>query len=271
MAESATAESAYFHTLIARPYFFPTETRDQRLSEIVARLPDLPTEIRLKIFEHAFRGNRVAVTAESGCYCASRTTGPYRPDHKWLLGSSLPSQVREEAQRAFVQIAMLEIHCKQALSTFVGRMTALRYLDAIRHIRMNVYELDLDWNLDIRMFPKLQSVTFAPWQKGWTIVTPEYEHSEHLADANVMLKLWNVLNTKTAYNLVVQAYKDKSRRYKMYFVFPIRFHLHLDEAKPHLSGSQPRWQLCVWRANLDKGTIERTWKEVHLVQEATLD
>ncbi len=270
MAESATAESAYFHTLTARPYFFPAETRDKRLSEIIARLPDLPPEIRLKIFEYAFRGNRVAVTAEMGCYCASKNTGPYRPDHQWLLKSP-PAQVRGEAQRTFVQTAMWELHCKRAMSTFVGRMTALRYLDEIRHVRLNVFELELDWRLDVTVFPKLQSVTFAPWQKGWTIVIPEYDGSERLSDEHIMPKVWQVLRTKEGYDPVMQAYKDNSRPYEMYFVFPIQFYRLLPPGVIQMFGSNPFWQLCVWRANLDKGTIERDWKEVHLVQEATLD
>ena len=270
MTESATAESAYFHTLTARPYFFPTETRDKRLSDIVTRLTDLPAELRLKIFGFAFLGNRVAVTAEWGCYCASTTTGPYRADHQWLLKSP-PPQVKGEATRVFIRTAMWEIHCMQAMQAFIGKITALRYLNEIRHLRLNVYELEHVWKLDLEAFPKLQSATFAPWQKGWTIVIPESADSEPLSDDNIMLKVWQVLNTKEAYDPVRQAFRDKSRRHRMYFVFPIQFHLSPDEAKPQWSNTQPRWQLCVWRANLDTGVLERDWREVHLVQEATLD
>ncbi|KAJ9610344.1 hypothetical protein H2200_005121 [Cladophialophora chaetospira] len=271
MAESATAEATYFHTLNARPYFFPTETRDKRLQDIVSRLTELPPELRLKIFESAFRGNRVAVTAEWGCYCASKSTGPYRADHQWLLKSP-PSQIKGEATRLFVQTAMWEIHCKQAMKTFTARMTTLGYLAEVRHIRLNVYELDITWKLVLSMFPRLQSATFSPWQKGWTIVVPETAESEDLSDENVISKVWRALDTVEAYNPVRQAYGDKSRPYKMYFVFPIRFHQPRDNAAPQrFNSQQPRWQLCVWRADLDKGTVERDWKEVHLVQEATLD
>ena len=270
MAESATAERAYFHSLTARPYLFPTEPRDKRLPNIVSRLRDLPAEIRWKIFEYAFRGNRVAVTAEWGCYCASKTTGPYRADHQWLLQRP-PPQVVGEAQRAFIQTAMWELHCKQAMYAFMGKMTVLRRLNDIRHVRLNVYELDIIWKLDLRVFPYLKTATFAPWQKGWTIVIPEQLDSEHLSDENVMLKVWRVLDSKDAYKPVRRAFQDTMRLYQMYYVFPIRFHLPPEKSKAHLSDSQPRWQLCVWRANMDTRTIERDWREVHLAQEATLD
>ena len=270
MSESATAETAYFHTLTARPYCFPTGPRNKHLADIVSRLGDLPAELRWKILKYAFGGNRVAVTAKHACYCATETTGPYRADHQWLLQTP-PPRVTGEAQRAFIQTAMWELHCKQAMYTFIERMRALHYLNEIRHIRLNVYELDPAWTLDLSVFPRLQTATFAPWQKGWTIVIPQQPDAEQLSDENVIEKVWYTLIFKKAYRPVRQAFEDKSRTYKMFFVFPIRFHLSSDERSPQLSGNQPRWQLCIWRANLDKRTIERDWKEVHLVQEGTLD
>lgn len=265
MSESAVAESGYFHTLNARPYFFPTETRDKRLLDVVSHLSDLPAEIRWRIFDHAFHGNRVAVTAKAGCYCFSDTTGPYRADHQWLLQSTLPRQVRREAQWAFIQGAMWELHCQQALKSFVDRMLALRSLDQVRHVRLNVFEVDLRWELNLETFSKLRTATFSPWQKGWTIDIPEQANSELLSDANVMVKVWHVLESKDGYDPVLRAFRQP-RSYNMYFVFPIRFHL----PEKTQSGS-PRWQLRIWRAHLDKGILERDWREVHLVQEATLD
>ncbi|KIW23790.1 uncharacterized protein PV07_11963 [Cladophialophora immunda] len=266
MSESAVAETSYFHTLTARPYFFPLETRDKRLADVISRLTKLPAEIRWDVFAHAFHGNRVAVTAKSGCYCFSDATGPYRADHQWLLKSAPPGQVRREAQRVFIQIAMWELHCHQALHSFVNRMKALHSLDDVRHVRLNVFELESTWELNLDKFPNLRSATFAPNPKGWTITIPHQADSEQLSDANVMLNVWRVLESRDGYGPVKEAFKQKTRPYSMFFVFPIRFHL------PETSqDGSPRWQLSVWRANLDTGTIERNWREVHLVQEATLD
>ncbi|ETI25592.1 hypothetical protein G647_02366 [Cladophialophora carrionii CBS 160.54] len=323
MADSITSHS---HTLTARPYMFPPETRDPRLSAVVSRLSDLPAEIRLSIFEHAFRGNRVAVTAQSGCYCASSTTGPYRADHQWLLklntaSSSSPTswrQLQGEAQRAFVQIALWELHCKRAMVAFVRRMAMLRYLGEVRHLRLSVDEVEVEVNVDAEVahdhtdartdvdlhvydnvwnpqrdlvvFPNLRSVTFAPWEKGWTITIPERLGSRPLWDENVMPRMWRVLESKEAYRPLRETFADKTRGYTLYFVFPICFHLpssqpqsppprrrprpregnaNLDVDAPR--SPLPRWQLCVWRANLDHGIIERDWREMHLAQEATLD
>ncbi|KIX99912.1 uncharacterized protein Z520_04549 [Fonsecaea multimorphosa CBS 102226] len=269
MSESAVAETSYFHTLTARPYFFPlVESRDARLADVISRLTMLPAEIRWDVFAHAFRGNRVAVTAKSGCYCFSDATGPYRADHQWLLRSAPPGQVRREAQRVFIQMAMWELHCQRALQSFVNRMKTLHSLEYVRHVRLNVFEqLEATWELDLDTFPNLRTVTFAPNPKGWTITVPQRAGSEELSDANVMLKVWHVLESRDGYGPVREAYEQKaSRAYRMFFVFPIRFHL------PETSrDGSPRWQLSVWRANMDTGSIERDWREVHLVQEATLD
>ncbi|OAP59318.1 hypothetical protein AYL99_06616 [Fonsecaea erecta] len=275
MSESAVAETSYSHTLTARPYFFPLESRDTRLADVVSRLPKLPAEIRWAVFAHAFDGNRVAVTAPSGCYCFSAATGPYRADHQWLLQSAPPGQVRQEAQRVFVQVAIWEPHCKHALHAFVSRMTALHRLGDVRHVRLNVFELESTWALHLDEFPNLRTATFAPNPKSWTITIPQLADSAELSDANVMSKVWDVLESRDGYGPVREAFKQKTRRYRMLFVFPIRFHLPERPSRGCRRGrtnaSAPRWQLSVWRANLDTGTIERDWQEVHLVQEATLD
>jgi len=265
MSESAVAESAYYHTLNARPYLYPVDSRDKRLQKVVARLLELPAEIRRKIFEDAFNANRVAVTAKSGCYCFSDATGPYHAEHQWLVRADLPDQVRQEAQRVFVETAMWELHCQQAFTAFVSRMTALHTLNNVRHVRMNVFEIESQWKLNLEYFPKLLTATFSPWQKGWTIDVPEQADSELLSDVNVMDRVWRVLESKEGYGPVRDAFKQP-RRFRIHFVFPIRYLL------PGKTGfGSPLWQLSVWRADLDTGMIERTWQEVHLVQEATLD
>ncbi|KIW16495.1 hypothetical protein PV08_06550 [Exophiala spinifera] len=265
MAESALAEDAYYHTLNSRPYLSPVDSRDDRLAMVVSHLPELPAELRWKIFEHAFWSNRVFVTSRSGCYCSSEVRGPYRADHLWLLSTDMPIQVRCEAQRAFVQLAIWEVHCQKALGVFVSRMAALRLLEEIRHVRLNVFETEPQWMPDLTHFPNLLNVTFSPWQKCWTINIPAQADSEMLSDKNVMDHLWAMLTTKSAYAPVIDTFK-KPRTYTMHFVFPIRYHL------PRKAGSaSPFWQLDIWRANLDKGVIDRHWREVHLVQEATLE
>ncbi|KAL6245714.1 hypothetical protein RBB50_007713 [Rhinocladiella similis] len=265
MSESALAEDAYYHTLNARPYLPPIEGRDDRLAMVVSHLPELPAEIRWRIFENAFCSNRVFVTSRSGCYCSSESRGPYRADHQWLLNADMPAQVRDEARRAFVQLAIWEVHCQKALDVFMGRMTDLRLLEEIRHVRLNVFETKSQWELDLTQFPKLLAVTFSPWQKDWTINIHAQADSELLSDKNVMNNLWTVLTTKAAYGPIIETFK-RQRTYAMHFVFPIRYHL------PHKTRSgSPLWQLDVWRANLDRGMIDRDWREVHLLQEATLD
>lgn len=321
---TSDTSSAHSHTLTSRPYFFPSEvtTRSKQLeSETLRLLAKLPAELRWKVFGFAFAGNRVAVTSEAGCYCASSSTGPYRGDHRWLLmlqqrrslasadrGSSNNGDddddndqrarvrgVLSEARRAFVRTAMWEVHCARAMHTFVARMAKLRYLDQVRHVRVNVFEDVPDGGVDgddVRsIFPNLRSVTFAPSQKGWTIVVPERPRSDALSDANILLQIWNVLESIPAYaTLRRMCRRPRSgdwgettttttrTRYAIHFVFPIQFHLPRSAQgrddpgnESESESSQPRWQLCVWRANLDACTIERDWREVHLVQEATLD
>jgi hypothetical protein len=163
---------------------------------------------------------------------------------------------------------MWELHCSRALDAFVSRMKALHYLGEVRHVRLSVFEFERDWKLDLSAFPGLRTVTFAPWQKDWTIIMG----SEELSDEKVLAKLWNVMRCKNGYEPVIRAFHGEGRRYGMFSVFPIRFHLPTEEGQEDGSmASEPRWQLCVWRANLDTGVVERDWREVHLVQEATLD
>ena len=265
MSESATAETAYFHTLDARAYFFPVDRhdRDIRLSEISSKLLDLPLEIRNRIYELAFRENRVAVTTKNGCYCASETTGPYGADHKWLL-TNLSGRVRIDAQRAFTRLAMWELHCLTSLNLFLRQMRALHSLSEVRHVRVNVFETSRDhWQLPLERLPCLRTITFAPWQKGWTIDVPEQAGSEKLSDSSIMEKVREVLVYKDGY-APVRSLINQTRSFKVFFVFPIRF-LAAGEAR------LKRWQLKIWRADFDANTIDRSWREVHLVQEATLD
>jgi hypothetical protein len=277
MSESAMADSAYYqHTLTAGPYFFPSsfEARDSRLAAIIARLHTLPLEIRLRIFELAFQGNRVAVTTDAGCYCASSSTGPYRADHQWLLKLA-PREVRSEALRAFIRVAIWEVHCDSAVKAFVQRMKRLGYLDAIRHVRLNVYEEGGDRHVDLTSasFPKLRTTTFAPWQKDWTITIAGPASREHLSDQEALNRLWQVLDARAEYQPMKRLFEDRTRRWRMLFVFPVTCHVSPsgDKAGCPPDPKRPRWQLCVWRADLDNRTIERDWREVHLVQEATLD
>lgn len=265
MAELELAEDAYHHTLTARPYLFPIDGRDDRLAKIVSHLPELPVEIRWRIYEHAFWSNRVFVSTTSGCYCASDSRGPYRADHQWLLNADMPTQVRHEARRAFVQLAIWEIHCQKALDVFTNRMTALRLVEGVRHVRLNVFEEELNWELDLRPFRNLSTVTFSPWQKGWTLTIPAQADSELLTDGNISRLLWEVLLSKPAYNALLESLMQP-RNYATLFVFPIRYHL-----PPNPGSGATLWQLDVWRAHLDTGIIDRTWREVYLPQEATLD
>lgn len=264
MIESVAAET-YVHTLHARPYFFPFDDRDRdpRLSKISSQLLQLPLEIRNKIYEFAFSGNRVAVTANNGCYCASDTTGPYRADHKWLL-TELSGPVRQDTQRAFIKLAMWELHCIAAFNVFLRRMRILNTLSCVTHVRINVFETSREhWELPLDELSSLRTITFAPWQKGWTIDIPEKEGSQELSDLSVMEKVCDVLSYKDGYK-PVRSIITGQRNFKVFFVFPIRYLLP-GEAR------LKRWQLRVWRADFDANTIDRDWREIHLLQEATLD
>ena len=268
MTESATAETAYFHTLNARPFFLPLDhsERDPRLSKISSQLLRLPVEIRYRIYELAFHDNRVAVTAANGCYCASDTTGPYRFDHRWLL-TEISGPVRRDAQHAFIKLAMWELHCLSAFRLFLKRIAALNALEHVRHIRINVFETSRErWQLPLEQLPSLRSITFAPWQKGWTIDVPETEGLPALSDASIMEKVHDVLNYKDGYG-PVRDLMTSQRDFKIYFVFPIRFL----QPGPQMESRLQRWQLKIWRADFDANTVDRSWREVHLVQEGTLD
>jgi hypothetical protein len=235
MAESATAETAYFHTLNARPFFFPLDSRDPELANITSQLLQLPPEIRFRIYELAFGGNRVAVTARQGCYCASDTTGSYRADHTWLL-TEVSGRVRQDAQYAFIKLAMWELHCMTAFDLFLKRMRLLNALQYVRHIRVNVFETSREhWELPLDQLPCLRTVTFSPWQKGWTVDIPEREGSEALSDSSVMTKVHEVLGYKDGYQPVKDLISS-DRSFRVFFVFPIRYLL------PGISGLR-RWQL----------------------------
>lgn len=236
MAESADADSAHYYTLNARPYYFPTDRPDARLSRITPKLLELPPEIRSTIFEYAFTGNRVVVTAKVGCYCASDGTGPYRADHKWLLNYT-SGHVKQDAQRAFIRLACWELHCDDAFTLFVHKMMTLRCLESVRHIRINVFETTRQWHLPIEHFPELRSITFSPWQKGWTIDIPAQEDAADLSDVSIVRRLRQILAEKDGYQPVARLLTS-TRNFTLYFVFPIRYLLP-DERLPW------RWQLRV--------------------------
>ncbi|RMD40558.1 hypothetical protein DV735_g4578, partial [Chaetothyriales sp. CBS 134920] len=267
------AEPSQGHTLNARAYYFPTE-RDKRLSSVSQNLLKLPPEIRNRIYDLIFNGNRVAVSSKVGCYCASDATGPYNADHKWLLAETPRGRVRQEAQEAFIQRAIWEIHCESAFQLFVARLQQLGSVHAVRHIRLNVFETSREyWAMPpLAQLSNLQTVTFAPWQKGWTIDIPasEGDGSGLLSDARVMQRVRELMLHKSGYEPVrdlIDANNDNpTRPYAIHFVFPVRYLLPSSQRY-----SRPRWQLKTWRANMDNGTIDREWREVYLVQEATLD
>ncbi|RMZ76662.1 hypothetical protein DV738_g4780, partial [Chaetothyriales sp. CBS 135597] len=273
------ADPTHSHTLNARAYYFPTE-RDKRLPDISKNLLDLPPEIRNRIYDLIFNGNRVAVSSRWGCYCASDATGPYNADHKWLL-TNTRGRLRQEAQHAFIQRAMWEIHCESACKLFLARLEQLGSLGAVRHIRLNVFETSREYDLlplpPLDQLRNLQTVTFAPWQKGWTIdIRAAYgDGSDKLSDASVMERVREVMLHKPGYkpvrDLIASSNSSNTtarrpRDYTVHFVFPVRYLLpsEADDRRPH-------WRLRNWRANMDTGSIDRAWREVYLVQEATLD
>ncbi|RMZ74826.1 hypothetical protein DV737_g5705, partial [Chaetothyriales sp. CBS 132003] len=173
-------------------------------------------------------------------------------------------RVRQEAQDAFIMQAIWEIHCEGAFKLFLTRLGRLGSLSSVRHIRLNVFEISLErWHLPLEQLPNLKTVTFAPWQKGWTIDIPAKDGSEKLSDASVMENVRHVMLHKVGYEQVRDLIATQ-REYSIHFVFPIRYLLP-DKVHPY------RWQLKNWRANMDSGIIDREWREVYLVQEATLD
>ena len=261
--ESATAETAYFHTLNARAYYFPSD-QDKRLKDVSEHLLELPAEIRARIYDLAFDSNRVAVSASTGCYCASDGTGPYREDHRWLL-TDTTGRLRQDAQLAFIKRAIWEVHCSAAFEPFLVRMGKLGGLSQIRHLRVSVFEetSGKHWSLPLDQLSNLKSLTFAPWQKGWTIDVAAKDGSDQLTDAAVMVKVKELMKYKHGYGPVTDLIETR-RGYYIHFVFPIRYLLP-GKVLPY------RWQLKNWRANMDTGVIDRRWKEIYLVQEATLD
>jgi hypothetical protein len=270
MSESATAETAYFHTLSARPYFFPVEAKDLRLAAINDHLLDLPPEIRFRIYQFAFTENRVVVTSSQGCYCASESTGPYRSDHRYLVKDTT-GPLRQDAQHAFTSLVLWEIHCASAFNQFVNRMQYLDALTSVRHLRINVFETSRQyWHLPFDKFPHLTTVTFSPWQKGWTIDIAAPEGSPELSDSAVLERLLHMLKHTAGYQPVLDLVSSPtSRSFKILFVFPIRF--KSPSENPEVCVSAWRWQLRIWRAELDAETVDRDFREVHLHQEATLD
>ena len=188
--------------------------------------------------------------------------------------------MRNEATRVFVQVAMWEIHCERALRDFVARMNMLGLIGEVRHLRVLVNEIDPGQNLDVEKsvvgnFPNLKSVTLAPWQKEWNVVMPYALDSAELSDGNVLARLGKVLERKEAYREVEELRRKgvRERGWRMFFAFAIRFYAgrEEDEEGRGVGLGEERWQLRVWRADLDGGKVERGWSEVYVVQEATLD
>ncbi|KPI42354.1 uncharacterized protein AB675_9560 [Cyphellophora attinorum] len=277
MSETATAEAAYYeHTLTHRPLDPVSRyTPHPGLAQITSKLLTLPAEIRARIYHHAFQGNRVAVTSVRGCYCGSVATGPYRDDLNWMLKLPRWGELSYEVRRAFIGEALWEIHCEKAFEAFVARFRYLSngndaLLRQVRHIKVNVFEIIREsWLVETNVFgPALRSITFGPWQKGWTIDVPNaVESPDELSDEKLMVRVTHAINTKHGYGFLKEAWeKGRVQRggWKALFLFPIRYHVKQKDGKK-------RWQMQTWRADLDEGVIEKDWKDVHLVQEATLD
>ncbi|KAI9877282.1 MAG: hypothetical protein M1823_007127, partial [Watsoniomyces obsoletus] len=116
----------------------------------------------------------------------------------------------------------------------------LNTLSYVRHIRVSVFETSREaWELPLDKFPGLKSITFAPWQKGWTIDIPEREDSPALSDASIMEEVHRVLAYKDGYEPVRNLINGK-RDFKVL----------------------KKWQLKTWRADFDANTIDRSWQEV---------
>lgn len=256
MAESATADASYYaYTLTHRPASPSTleseRARDPRLPAISARLATaLPPEIRAYIYELAFGGNRVAVTASSGCYCAGQQRGPWRAEHRWLLalgevkGEGMV-ETRRDAVRGFTERALWEVHCPGAWEEWVGVMRRAGVLGSVRDIGVNVFELSREcWEVQTGLLEGLRSVTFCPWQKGWTLDVAALEGSEELSDQNMMPLVRNILETKAGYGWMwemVKMGREERGGWKLYFLLPVRY-LH------EVSRERKRWQLkvCFW-------------------------
>jgi hypothetical protein len=237
MSETATAEAGYYsHTLTHREYYPPAPYKpDPRLTDISANLLSLPTELRAYIYHLAFHGNRVAVTSRVGCYCASTHTGRYRDDHHWLLNLPAGSAVRNDAQRGFVAETLWEVHCPAAFDVFVRVMRRARALDSVRHLLVNVFDTSTEsWVVQTERFSQLRSVTFAPWQKGWTIDVPALLGTEEMSDRKVMEKVRAVVDTKHGYGFVrdcLQKGRHGRGGWTCHFLFPIRYLSRFSAAK----------------------------------------
>ena len=241
MSESATADSVYYSpTLNARPSYVPADKPDPRLEKISTRILDLPLEVRSYIYQIGFSNNRVAVTSQGGCFCVTSTTGPNREEHQWLL-KTVMGKVRQDAQLAFVREAFWELHCPAAFDLFVHRMQALRTITEVRHIRLNVFDTSREsWHAPLHIFGGLRSVTFSPWQKGWTIDVPARDGMEQMTDAAVMERVREALMRKDGYGFVrelMQKNRHDRGGWKLYFLFPIRYLLP--------EKSKGKWQLRV--------------------------
>ena len=238
MAETATAEATYYsHTLIRRSPlpFMPPSDRDPRLAPITAKLLTLPPEIRQLIYHYAFHGNRVAVTCRSGCYCPSNKTGRYRAEHHWVLelskaggkDAAVLKPVRQDAQRGFVAEALWEVHCLSAWQLFEARMRQLRATASVKHVQVTVFETSREgWVVGTGAFQRLRSVTFCPWQKGWTCDVRAQLGSPELGDVAMMPRVRNVLETKSGYDWVwkmVSIGPEGRGGWKVYFLLPVRY------------------------------------------------
>jgi hypothetical protein len=245
MSETATADATYYsHTLTHRPHSPTMESsrdRDTRLTAITSKLLSLPLEIRSHIYALTFSGNRVAVTCHSGCYCASMTTGRYRAEHRWLLHLT-SGAVRLDAQRGFVSQAWWEIHCPSAWEVFVQRLRVAGAERWVRHVRTNVFETSPEpWVVRTGDLAGLRSVTFCPWQKGWSCDVPALQGSLELSDEMMMPKVKEMLRTKAGYEWVwemVKLGREERGGWKVHFLFPIRY-LH------EVTRDRKRWQLRV--------------------------
>ena len=246
MSETATAEAEYYsHTLTHRP-LVPVSRYEPhpQLFLITLQLLTLPSEIRARIYHFAFRGNRVAVTSKTGCYCATTTKGPYSDDHHWMLSLPGGGKLRQEVQKAFAREAFWEIHCENAFGEFTRTLRALSpgYLGQVRHLKINIFDTSVDsWNVDLSVFaPGLKDVTFGLWQVGWTIDVPAKEGEPGMSDGAITQKVTHVVDTKAGYGYLRDCLRmGRASRggWKCYFLFPIRYQVD--------NFGKVRWQLKV--------------------------
>jgi hypothetical protein len=254
-SETATAEAEYYsHTLTyldKRRGPTPVDRPDPRLASVTAELLSLPAEIRATIYDLVFDQNRVTVTAREGCFCGSSAAYEhgYGSEHVWLLrhpalyADAKSLELRRDVLGAFVSRARWEVHCAEAWKLFTIKMSACGMLNSVHHVQVNVFEPSVDtWTLPTEKFQQLRTITFSPWQKGWTIDVPAQEGHKDMSDESLMLRVRHAISTKPGYEYLRMMMEQGVQRrggWKCFFLFPIRFHFKWTKT------GRPRWQLRV--------------------------